>query len=278
MSPSTTHRIRLTAASLAVLVLGACGGGPNPNAPDPQSLPEAQVEDYAPTSASPTAAAEETTSAAPSGSATGTPSAGATTAPPAGDDEPVPNSPTASPKPTKSATASKPPVRAAGPVVNDDCRQPASQIGTDGVAVQGQKPPSFTATTVDCKRMVFREFTADRPVLVNFYASWCEPCKKEAPDLQDLYEEWNPKNGFIIVGVHTSDPSGSPSLFYKNWKWTFPSVWDDNEALQKSWDKKAAAAGTLPISFFLHSDGTVSEMVIGTMSRSKMQSSVEKLH
>lgn len=164
----------------------------------------------------------------------------------------------------------------AGIVVNSKCRKPASSVG-NGVALKGSKPPPFTATTVDCKSFDFAAFTNGKPTVVNFYASWCEPCHKEAKDLESVYKEWNAKNGLEVVGVETQDEDGNASWFYKNAGYTFQSVYDDGEKIEHAWSKASGAISTLPATFFIHADGTISSIQVGEMSHSQMEDEINKL-
>jgi len=176
--------------------------------------------------------------------------------------------------PSPQATTSTQPANAAI-VVNTSCRKPASSVGT-GVALKGQRPPAFTGTTVDCNSLDFASYTNGKPTLVSFFASWCDPCHKEAADLEAVYEKYHASISFQVVGVETQDESGNASSFYKKAHWSFPAVYDDKEKIEKAWNTSGAIT-TLPASFWIHPDGTISSIVIGEMSRSQMESEISKL-
>lgn len=264
---------RTTIVTAAMLALCACGGGgPARNAPEAADLPAAAPEQYGGPSPSASATGGPVASAVASATSgapgtTAGPTARATSVP---RDTPTASSTRAVPVPSATAVAKPGPLR-----VDDSCRRPATSV-SGSVTREGEPPPDFVATTVDCKRMTFKEFTKGRPTVVNFYASWCKPCEEEAPHFQDLYEEWQDR-GLIVVGIHTKDPSGSPEGFYQKYGWTFPSVWDDGEKILNAFDAKSAAVGTLPISFWIHRDGHIVKIVVGGMSRSAMEQNAERL-
>jgi peroxiredoxin len=64
----------------------------------------------------------------------------------------------------------------------------------------GQKAPDFTAYDVDGKSVKLSDYLGKGLVLIDFWASWCPPCRKEIPHLQELYKQYHAK-GFEIVGV-----------------------------------------------------------------------------
>ena len=62
-------------------------------------------------------------------------------------------------------------------------------------------------------------------VLVNVWASWCDPCRDEAPDLQSFYERHR-ADGFVVLGVDTKDASGEAIEFAEEFGLTYPQLHD----------------------------------------------------
>ena len=257
--------------SLALLLV-ACGGPASSKNPVAGGTPTPQLSVSGAPSARATGAAAVpsagTKSGAPQPAASSSGGHGGTSGPSAT------GTPSSQSGPSPQTTTGTPPANAAI-VVNTACRKPASSVGT-GVAIKGQRPPAFTGTTVDCNSLDFASYTNGKPTLVTFFASWCDPCHKEAVDLEAVYEKYHPSIGFQVVGVETQDESGNASWFYKNAHWSFPAVYDDSEKIEKAWNTSGAIT-TLPASFWIHPDGTISSIVIGEMSRSQMESEISKL-
>jgi peroxiredoxin len=64
----------------------------------------------------------------------------------------------------------------------------------------GHKAPDFKAQTTEGKPVRLSDYLGNGYILVDFWASWCVPCRKESPELVELYEKYNHK-GFEIIGV-----------------------------------------------------------------------------
>ena len=73
-----------------------------------------------------------------------------------------------------------------------------------------------------------------RPVVVNFWASWCVPCKDEAPALQATYEQYR-KQGLVVVGIDVEDFKQDAKRFAKRYGLTYPIVYDGNRSTIGKW-------------------------------------------
>jgi thiol-disulfide isomerase/thioredoxin len=155
----------------------------------------------------------------------------------------------------------------AGITVDPSCRKAASSVGS-GIARQGLKYLDFTATTFDCHSLTLSKVISGHSALINFFASWCEPCKGEAPDLAALYKEYHDSQGFQIVPVDTKDEAGNPSPFYTKYGYTFDGVWDDSEKIFNAYSN---GISSLPVLVWVKCDGTIDQYNAGSMSRSQME-------
>jgi thiol-disulfide isomerase/thioredoxin len=68
------------------------------------------------------------------------------------------------------------------------------------------------------------------PVVVNFWASWCIPCKQEAPEVERIWQSFRSK-GVVVVGVDTKDFSGDARSFMRHYGLTYPIVRDGDGSL-----------------------------------------------
>jgi cytochrome c biogenesis protein CcmG/thiol:disulfide interchange protein DsbE len=88
-----------------------------------------------------------------------------------------------------------------------------------------------------------------RPVVVNMWASWCDPCKDEAPILERVWTTYGPK-GVVVLGVNTQDITREARGFIEEFKLTFPSVRDGTDATPQRY-----GTTSLPETFVIDPDG-----------------------
>lgn len=98
-----------------------------------------------------------------------------------------------------------------------------------------------------------------RPVLVNFWATWCGPCRQEFPALVRKYKQYQDQ-GFIIIGVNTGDSNSDEGVrtFMQNTLVNFPIVRDKDERVGRMYNIKG-----LPTSVFIDRQGIVRSIFIG---------------
>lgn len=113
-----------------------------------------------------------------------------------------------------------------------------------------------------------------RPVLLNFWASWCPPCRAEMPALQKVYAEYQ-NQGLLVLAINATaqDDVGQALTFAQNLGLSFPILLDRDGAVMTQYQVNA-----LPTSFFILSDGTIQEIVVGgPMSETLLRVRVEDL-
>jgi cytochrome c biogenesis protein CcmG/thiol:disulfide interchange protein DsbE len=132
---------------------------------------------------------------------------------------------------------------------------------TDGnppAPIEGFLAPDFELTTLEGETIRLSGLRG-KAVLVNFWASWCPPCRSEMPAMQQIYTEYGP-DGFVILAINSThqDRLTDVQSFVTERSLTFPILLD--HAGQVSADYQIRS---LPTSFFIDSDGIIREVVIG---------------
>jgi DsbE subfamily thiol:disulfide oxidoreductase len=86
--------------------------------------------------------------------------------------------------------------------------------------------PDFTLPDLERGKVSLKDFRG-RLLLLNFWASWCVPCREEMPAMERLYQKYR-DHGFVILGVNVKDEKKSAISFVKELKITFPIAFDPN--------------------------------------------------
>src|SRR5215469_2770877 len=134
----------------------------------------------------------------------------------------------------------------------------------------GTPAPEFTLETLDGKTVSLSEFKG-KAVLVNFWATWCGPCKIETPWLVDFQNQYGAQ-GLQIVGV-AMDDSGKDEIarFAKDMGMNYP-VLLGKEAVGEAYGGIPA----LPESFFVGRDGKIVDKIMGIEGKAVIESAIKK--
>ena len=96
--------------------------------------------------------------------------------------------------------------------------------------------PGFTLQSGDGKTVSLTQFKGD-VVMINFWASWCGPCRQEMPLLENIYKKYN-KMGFTLIGVNVEPDSKDAEGFLKGLATpvSFPVIYDKDSTVSKAYD------------------------------------------
>ena len=133
--------------------------------------------------------------------------------------------------------------------------------------------PDFTLPDQQGEDVTLSAFQG-QPVLVNVWASWCNPCRQEMPAMQDIYQQYQAQ-GFVILAVNAAnqDSRADAEAFIAEMGLTFPILFDSDGLVSELYQVRA-----LPSSFFILPDGTIQEVVIGgPMAEALLYTRVENL-
>jgi peroxiredoxin len=155
--------------------------------------------------------------------------------------------------------------------VNHQAPQQVPTVAAGSLA-RGQPPPDFTATTFDGQQLNLSGLKG-RPVLVNFFASWCTQCAGELPFMEQSYQR-HQADDFVIVGVNGLE-TGDGVGFYHHLGLTFPAVHDPGNP-----GKISAAynvTSSLPVSVFIDKSGRVDLIRLGALTPDMLEQEIRKL-
>jgi cytochrome c biogenesis protein CcmG/thiol:disulfide interchange protein DsbE len=127
----------------------------------------------------------------------------------------------------------------------------------EGPAPQpGDEAPAFTAPRLDGSGSISLEELRGRPVLLNFWASWCVPCEAEAPILNRAERAYGEDVAFL--GINIKDARDDALAFERRFDVPYPSVRDEAQAIYDDYGLTGQ-----PESFLLDSDGRIVEHIPG---------------
>ena len=119
-----------------------------------------------------------------------------------------------------------------------------------GPAAVGQPAPDLSLQTVNGKGRIGIEGLSGKVVLIDFWATWCGPCRKSFPALQELSRRHAGR--VEVVGVSVNDESDGVADFAKELGTTFAIGWDEGHTIAERWK-----VTTMPSSFVVDGTGTV---------------------
>jgi thiol-disulfide isomerase/thioredoxin len=150
---------------------------------------------------------------------------------------------------------------------------PAASADTDAkeASLEGKAAPAFTLVDLEGKKVSLKDYKG-RPVLVNFWATWCSPCKLEMPWFEEFRQKYGPQ-GFEILGI-AEDDAGKDVIAkaVKRINVSYPILLTDQ--------KVAPAYGGvdyLPESFYVDRNGIVEIQTSGLGSKDEIEANIKRL-
>jgi peroxiredoxin len=143
-----------------------------------------------------------------------------------------------------------------------------------GQAVRvGSIAPDFTLPELDGSEITLSALRGN-VVLINFWTTWCPPCRYEMPALQETYRRFK-DDGFIVLAVNWTqlDEREAVAPYVQELGLSFPILLDENGQIS---DHLYNVIG-LPTSIFVDGDGVVQEIVVGPLSLGDLDTKVQSL-
>ena len=126
-----------------------------------------------------------------------------------------------------------------------------------GVLSRGEAAPAFSFTTFDGVEYGPDDF-AGKVLLVNFWASWCEPCELEAADLQTAWELYEDRGDVLFIGLDYVDTQAEALAYLDEWNITYPNGPDLGTEIYR-----AFRARGVPETFVINQQGEITFVKIG---------------
>jgi len=146
---------------------------------------------------------------------------------------------------------------------------PNAPVVSPGVAEVGDPAPDFELTTLDGDTVRLSDFRGT-PVVLNFWASWCTPCRAEFPLLRD--RDADADGEFALVGVDTGDIRADGRRFASEQRARWPNGFDVDGSVAKGY----GVIG-LPQTFFIRADGTIAARVPAELTAETFRDQVARI-
>lgn len=149
----------------------------------------------------------------------------------------------------------------------DDAMTSFADIAADlepaiGLA-EGNRAPEFSIETLDNDLVALSDLRG-RVVLLNFWGTWCGPCRREMPEFQKAYEEWKAQ-GFEILAIAYNDTEEAMAAFRAEFALSFPLALDGSGEINDRYGIQ-----TRPSSYLLDGDGVILARHFGIMTESQL--------
>ena len=135
----------------------------------------------------------------------------------------------------------------------------SEDIVTDKVPAPGRPAPDFQLQDLDGQTVSLGEFRG-RPVMVNFWATWCGPCRMEMPYIEEVSNDpdWT-ETGLVILAVNPGESAAIAGQFMEDNGLTFPVLLDIKTEVAKAYNVSA-----IPTTYFVDKNGIIKDVKIGT--------------
>jgi len=143
--------------------------------------------------------------------------------------------------------------------------------GSEPTATVGKAAPDFTLQNLDGQSISLSDLKG-KPVLVNFWATWCGPCVSEMPYIQEIHEDWS-DSGLMVLAINMGDSASEVEQFLQEHNLSLPVLLDTKKVVAPKYGIRA-----IPTTFFIDKDGIVQVKVIGAFpSKAAIESRLNEI-
>jgi peroxiredoxin len=141
---------------------------------------------------------------------------------------------------------------------------------TDKKLIEGSKAPDFTLAGLDGKQYKLSDYKG-KTVMVNFWGTFCPPCKEEMPAIQHQFDKRDNQN-VEFLALNLGESKITVQNFIDQLKITFPVLLDDNEATRKRY-----GVSYYPTTFFITPEGKIAKIMVGEMSEAFIEQTLASI-
>ncbi|MEM8863868.1 MAG: redoxin domain-containing protein [Chloroflexota bacterium] len=133
----------------------------------------------------------------------------------------------------------------------------------------GALAPDFTLTTLEGESVTLSELRG-QPIILNFWATWCGPCRQETPHFQSYYEQ--NQDDFVMLGINQREAIEQIEGFVDEFGMTYPVLLDENGQVYDAYQVFG-----LPTTWFVDPDGVLVSVAPGGVSAAYLEDQLERI-
>jgi peroxiredoxin len=137
--------------------------------------------------------------------------------------------------------------------------------GTGPAPTLNSEAPDFTLRNLAGEEVKLSALRG-KPVMINFWATWCAPCRVEIPEIVKMYQETHAEGNYEILGVATSSSIETVKAFSQEFDMRFPLLPDDGNHITNLYHVLP-----IPTTFFIDKDGIIRQTHVGPVDRAMME-------
>ena len=133
---------------------------------------------------------------------------------------------------------------------------------------KGQIAPDFTLMNLDGEEVVLSDLRGKKVVL-NFWTTWCPPCKAEMPHMQSYYDKYADKDNVEIIAVnltYSNDSVKKVEQFVSSYKLDFPILLDEKDEVGRMYE-----VITIPSTYMIDTTGKIQHQIVGPLDKSALR-------
>jgi peroxiredoxin len=152
------------------------------------------------------------------------------------------------------------------PIANQD----STDSSNEPAPMVGAIAPDFNLPNLDQERIHLSDFKG-RPIMLNFWATWCDPCLVEMPFIQERYEEFA-EDGLVVLAINYAEPEKVVEAFRDEFNLTFELVLDPVADVQRLYKIRG-----YPTSVFIDTEGIIQVIYMGLLSENQLDSYLARI-
>ena len=145
-----------------------------------------------------------------------------------------------------------------------------SATGRSGEQLIDKKSPDFLAVGIDGDPVSLSNYLGS-PIVLNFWASWCPPCRDETPHFEKIWRLYRQKD-VVVLGINVQDTLADADEYIREFDVTFTNAIDKNGKIMVDYGVTG-----LPVTFFIDRDGIIIGRWVGSIGESSLQLRAEAL-